>query len=116
MNTKKAALLITYSLLTSTPLAGFAQGGNASSASQTTKSASSSKSADRALQKRVRAALAKDKQLNAANITVRARGGAVSLQGSVTSQDEVSRAEEVTKGVSGVTSVTNSLTVRQSGQ
>ena len=54
--------------------------------------------------------------INAANIVVRARSGAVTLEGNVPTQDELSRAEEVAKGVSGVNSVNNALTIRQPGQ
>jgi|UPI0003FBBCBB osmotically-inducible protein OsmY len=111
----KAAWLATLALVACAPLIAFAQQGDASAA-RTTKSASNGKSADRALQKQVRAVLAKDKKINAANIVVRARSGAVTLEGNVPTQDELSRAEEVAKGVSGVNSVNNALTIRQPGQ
>jgi hyperosmotically inducible periplasmic protein len=109
---KRTACFVFLALIASAPLSSLAQGGNSTAASNS----ASSKSADRALQKRVRAVLAKDKELNAANITVRTRGGAVTLEGSVTSQDELLRAEQVAKGVSGVNSVKNALTLRQPGQ
>jgi hyperosmotically inducible periplasmic protein len=112
VNTKKAAWFISLALVVCSPLSAFAQGGDASAA-KTTKSASNGKSADRALQKRVRAVLAKDKEINAANIVVRAHAGAVTLEGNVTSQDDLFRAEEIAKGVAGVNSVKNALTIRQ---
>jgi hyperosmotically inducible periplasmic protein len=112
VSTKKAACFVFLALIVGAPLSSLAQGGNSTAASNP----ASNKSADRALQKRVRAVLAKDKELNAANITVRARAGAVTLEGSVTSQDEVLRAEQVAKGVSGVNSVKNALTLRHAGQ
>ncbi|BFG81573.1 hypothetical protein PTKU46_96070 [Paraburkholderia terrae] len=84
--------------------------------SKSASQAATSKSADRALQKRVRAALAKDKGVTVSNITVRARAGAVMLQGTVPDQGEIDRAGDVAKGVAGVTSVKNSLTVRSAGQ
>lgn len=96
-----------------------AQGGSGSETMSTAKSASqvpTSKSADRALQKRVRAALTKAKDVTASNITVRAHGGAVILEGSVPDQDDIDKAAAVAKGVSGVTSVKNVLTVRSPGQ
>lgn len=83
------------------------------SAKQTTKAA---KSADRALGRKVRAALAKSKDLSVANITVRARSGAVTLQGSVPEQPQVDKATQVAQGVAGVTSVKNALTIRPVGQ
>jgi hyperosmotically inducible protein len=74
------------------------------------------KSADRALQKKVRGALAKAKGISVANITVRARSGAVVLQGSVPEQAMVDQATTVAQGVDGVSSVKNALTIRPEGQ
>jgi hyperosmotically inducible periplasmic protein len=73
------------------------------------------KSANRALARKVRAALAKDKDVSVVNITVRAKDGAVILQGTVPEQPQVDRAGEVAKGVAGVTSVNNALTIRPVG-
>jgi hyperosmotically inducible periplasmic protein len=70
------------------------------------------KAANRALSKKVRTALAKDKKIAVANITVRARDGAVALQGTVPEQAQIERATEIAKGVQGVTSVKNALTIR----
>lgn len=116
MNTKKAAWIISLVFVVGMPVSALAQPGGTTNASQATTSALSSKSADRALRKRVRTVLAKDKKINAANITVRAREGAVTLEGSVTSQDELLRAEEIAKSVSGVNSVRNALVIRQPGK
>ncbi|SKC69036.1 BON domain-containing protein [Paraburkholderia hospita] len=118
MKTKKTIALVVGILVACTSVA-YAQGASSSDATPSSKSASqaaTSKSADRALQKRVRAALAKDKGVTVSNITVRARAGAVMLQGTVPDQDEIDRAGDVAKGVTGVTSVKNSLTVRSAGQ
>ncbi|AUT76259.1 BON domain-containing protein [Paraburkholderia hospita] len=118
VETKKIIALVVGIFIASTSVA-YAQGGSSSDAMPSSKSASqaaTSKSADRALQKRVRAALAKDKGVTVSNITVRARAGAVMLQGTVPDQDEIDRAGDVAKGVTGVTSVKNSLTVRSAGQ
>lgn len=71
--------------------------------------------ANRALGRKVRAALAKDKNVSVANITVRARDGAITLQGTVPEQSQIDRAAEVAKGVAGVTSVKNALTIRPVG-
>ncbi|RQH06544.1 BON domain-containing protein [Paraburkholderia dinghuensis] len=70
------------------------------------------KAANRALSRKVRGVLAKDKTIDVAKITVRARDGAVELQGSVPEQAQIEHATEVAKGVQGVTSVKNSLTIR----
>jgi osmotically-inducible protein OsmY len=70
------------------------------------------KAANRALSRKVRSALAKDKHISVAKITVRVRDGAVVLQGSVPEQQQIARATEVAKGVQGVTSVKNALTIR----
>jgi hyperosmotically inducible periplasmic protein len=73
------------------------------------------KAANRALSRKVRATLAKDKNLDITDVTVRARDGAVTLQGTVPDQSQTDRAAEVAKGVEGVTSVKNALTVRAPG-
>lgn len=119
MKTKKAINLVIGMVVGFAAVSVNAQGGTSSETISTTKSASqvaTSKSADRALQKRVRGAFAKAKDVTSSNITVRAHGGAVILQGTVPDQDEIEMAVEVAKGVSGVTSVKNALTVRAAGQ
>jgi osmotically-inducible protein OsmY len=70
------------------------------------------KAANRALSRKVRSVLAKDKHIDVAKITVRARDGAVVLQGSVPEQSQIDRATEVARSVQGVTSVRNALTIR----
>lgn len=86
---------------------------NQPSAKQTAKAA---KSADRALARKVRAALSKSKDISVANITVRAKSGAVTLQGSVPEQPQVDKASQVAQNVAGVSSVKNALTIRPVGQ
>lgn len=73
------------------------------------------RAANRALSRKVRAALAKDKNISVANITVRAKDGAIVLQGTVPEQGQVDHATDVAKGVAGVTSVKNALTIRPVG-
>jgi osmotically-inducible protein OsmY len=73
------------------------------------------KAANRALQRDVRAALSRTRGISVANITVRARDGAVTLQGSVPEQSQIDRAVEVAKGVTGVTSVKSALSIRPVG-
>jgi hyperosmotically inducible periplasmic protein len=75
----------------------------------------SMKAANRALQRQVRAALSKARDISVSNITVRARDGAVTLQGSVPVQAQSDRATEVAKGVPGVISVRNALSIRPVG-
>ncbi|QCP48715.1 BON domain-containing protein [Trinickia violacea] len=72
--------------------------------------------AERALSKKVRAALAKAKGVSAANIIVRAQNDAVILEGSVPDQGQSDKATTVAQGVAGVGSVKNDLTVKEEGQ
>ncbi|SDC61791.1 BON domain-containing protein [Paraburkholderia lycopersici] len=85
------------------------------SVSQSKAALRQARAANRALGRKVRAALARDKNVSVSNITVRAKDGAVTLQGSVPEQSQVERAETVAKGVQGVTSVRNALTIRPVG-
>jgi hyperosmotically inducible protein len=112
------AIQITRILVGALILAGsfgaVAQNGNATSVPEAT-SATSSKTANRALQKSVRRVLSKTKGLNVTNILVRARSGVITLQGTVPEVSQVDLATEVAQGVMGVTSVINRLTVRTIG-
>jgi hyperosmotically inducible periplasmic protein len=74
-------------------------------------SAKTVKKANRKLGYKVRGALAKAQGIDVSNIAVRARGGAVTLSGSVPDQSQIDKAGDVAKGVDGVTSVSNKLTV-----
>lgn len=74
-------------------------------------SAKSTKQADRKLGRDVRRALARTQGFNVSNVFVRARGGAVTLTGSVPVGGQIQQAADVAKGVPGVTSVTNRLTL-----
>ena len=76
-------------------------------------SAKVAKKANSQLGRKVRAALGKAQGVDVSNIAVRARGGAVTLTGSVPDQGQIDTAGEVAKGVAGVTSVSNKLTVVQ---
>ncbi|MEM5424261.1 MULTISPECIES: BON domain-containing protein [Paraburkholderia] len=70
--------------------------------------------ANRAMRRKVYAAIGKDKSINAGNISVGARGGAITLNGTVSDTAQIARVEEIAKGVPGVASVTNKLTVKKS--
>jgi osmotically-inducible protein OsmY len=69
--------------------------------------------ADRALRRKVYAAIGKRKEIDAGNISVVAKGGAVTLYGTVTDAAKIGQVAEIAKGVPGVTSVTNKLTVEK---
>ncbi|MGF6769102.1 hyperosmotically inducible protein [Paraburkholderia sp. GAS199] len=76
-------------------------------------SAKATKKANSQLGRKVRAAIGKAQGVDVSSIAVRARGGAVTLTGTVPSQAQIDAAGEAAKGVAGVTSVSNKLTVMQ---
>ncbi|MCR6477675.1 BON domain-containing protein [Variovorax sp. ZS18.2.2] len=67
---------------------------------------------DAAITASVSAGLAKDPDLSAIKINVDTKGGAVSLKGPAPTAAAKARAEEIAKGVQGVTSVRNELEVK----
>ncbi|MGF6771857.1 hyperosmotically inducible protein [Paraburkholderia sp. GAS199] len=71
--------------------------------------------ADRALGKSVRRALSKAPGFDVSGVFVRARGGAVTLSGSVKSGAQIQQAQDVAQSVQGVQSVTNKLTLFHGG-
>ncbi|MGF6599918.1 hyperosmotically inducible protein [Paraburkholderia sp. GAS448] len=71
--------------------------------------------ANRALGRKVRTALSKSLGVGASHITVRASHGAIVLQGTVPEQDLSDKATDIAKGVDGVTSVKNALSIRAEG-
>lgn len=73
----------------------------------------SARKANRALRRSVYAAISRHREISAGNIGVTARNGAVTLNGTVTDASQIAAVEEITKGVPGVTSVTNRLTVQR---
>jgi hyperosmotically inducible periplasmic protein len=87
----------------------------ASGTAATTMSAAptSTKKADRKLGYTVRKALSKAQGVDVKNITVRSRGGMITLTGTVSDQGQIDKAGQVAQGVQGVTSVTNKLSVKQ---
>jgi hyperosmotically inducible protein len=119
MKTSRAWKITGVALLASVLSLGVqAQGSEAmtsSAAAATNHPGKPERAANRALQRKVRAALVKTRGLNASNVSVRARSGAVTLEGTVPTQEEVERAMEVAKSVSGVASVRNALTMRELG-
>ncbi|WP_168790139.1 BON domain-containing protein [Paraburkholderia aromaticivorans] len=98
------------------PLATFAQDGNsgavvASAAAGGAPSAKSIRAANRKLAKNVRTAMAKANGIDMTQLFVYAKGGAITLSGSVPKSDQVDRAGEIAKSVPGVSSVDNRLSV-----
>ncbi|EDZ99175.1 transport-associated protein [Burkholderia sp. H160] len=73
----------------------------------------SARKANRALRRQVYAAIGKHKEISAGSISVIAKGGAVTLNGTVTDASQINQVEEIAKSVPGVTSVTNKLTVQK---
>ncbi len=115
MKAIQAFKLAGSALIVLASLNAYAQSSDTAGTMQPPAGATSQKSANRTLQKNVRRALEKAK-VSTSNIIVHARGGAVILEGSVPEQPQSDLATEVTKGVPGVTSVKNALTLRPVGQ
>ncbi len=65
------------------------------------------------LRRAVYTAISKHKEIHGGSIGVTAKNGAVTLNGSVTDAAQIEKVGEVAKGVPGVTSVTNKLTVQK---
>jgi hyperosmotically inducible protein len=84
-------------------------------AATTAAPAQSSKQADRALAKAVRRAFSKAQGFDASGVFVKARGGAVTLSGSVKDGSQIAQAEQIARSVPGVTSVSNKLTLFHGG-
>jgi hyperosmotically inducible periplasmic protein len=91
----------------------------ASAPSGATSSEGSSKAsirkANRALSKKVLQSLTKG-GVNTSGINVLVKGSAVTLAGHVSDPADIDKASTIAKGVSGVTSVKNALTINQGGQ
>ncbi|CAH2908460.1 MAG: Predicted periplasmic or secreted lipoprotein [uncultured Paraburkholderia sp.] len=79
--------------------------------SSTTSRTKTVKKADRKLGLDVRKALSKTQGFDVSNVYVRARGGAVTLTGTVPDAAQIPQAEDAAKNVAGVKSVSNKLTV-----
>ncbi|CAB3760957.1 hypothetical protein GQ57_38675 [Burkholderia sp. MSh2] len=75
--------------------------------------AKTAKKANRKLGYAVRKAITKEQGVDVANLVVRSKGGAITLEGTMPAQDQIDKAEAAAKGVKGVTSVSNRLTVQQ---
>lgn len=69
--------------------------------------------ADRALRRKVYSAIVTHREINAGDISVIAKGGAVTLDGTVIDASQIDKVSEIATGVAGVTSVANKLTVKK---
>ncbi|MFM0221334.1 BON domain-containing protein [Paraburkholderia dipogonis] len=78
--------------------------------------AKAQRAANRQLAKNVRQALARTKSLNIVNVTVRAKQGVVTLQGSMPDTGQIDQATKVASAVTGVASVKNDLTTIRQAQ
>jgi osmotically-inducible protein OsmY len=113
MNQGKVCRLVSGALLVLASLDAYAQSSDALAAPVRpyASDAKAAKTADRALQKSVIRALSRTKGLRATTITVRARNGVVTLEGTVPEQSQMGLATQAAEGVEGVTSVMNALTL-----
>lgn len=106
--------------IAATSISAWSQGGASAGASAGTAitasggmTAKAARQANRALRRKVYAALAKHKEIDAGDISFTAKDGAVTINGTVPDASQINTVAEVAKGVEGVTSVTSKLTVRQ---
>ncbi|MGF6727390.1 hyperosmotically inducible protein [Paraburkholderia sp. GAS41] len=73
----------------------------------------SDKHADRVMKKSLYKALAKHSEIDAGNISILAKNGVVTLNGTVTDADQIDIVESVVKSSPGVLAVTNKLRVQR---
>lgn len=116
MKAFQAIKMVGGALIVLASINAYAQSSDAAAAASSAAKPVSAKKADSALGRKVRNALSKTKGLSVANITVRARSGAVTLAGTVPEQPQIDLATQTAQGVAGVTSVKNALSIRPVGQ
>ncbi|SAK62851.1 transport-associated protein [Caballeronia calidae] len=92
---------------------GSASGAQAASTTPASGGAGAPKQSNRALRRAVYAAFGKDKSIDAGSIGVSAKNGAVTLTGTVDEASQIDKAATLAKGVPGVVSVQNKLTVKR---
>jgi hyperosmotically inducible protein len=120
MNVAHAVRLAGGALLLASSIQAYAQADDAaptgSTASQNATSQHKANSAaNSALGRKVRGALSKAMGISASHITVRSANGAVTLQGAVPQWADGEKAERIAKGVPGVVSVRNELSIQPKG-
>jgi osmotically-inducible protein OsmY len=97
---------------TSEPAAGSTHSG---AATATEGSAKATRQANRALSKKVLHALSKG-GVATSRMNIIAKGGSVTLAGAVTDPTQIDKATGIARSVPGVTSVKNSLILKEAGQ
>lgn len=118
MKTVNLLKALGIALCVATASSAYAQASGAAPSGDMAAPATNSKAmrqTDRKLGRDVRRALAKTQGFSVANVFVRARGGAVTLTGSVPDAGQIQQAADVAKGVPGVTSVNNKITLGVQG-
>ncbi|CAH2933230.1 MAG: Predicted periplasmic or secreted lipoprotein [uncultured Paraburkholderia sp.] len=93
------ALIVLASLNASAQSSDAAAAPAAAAAASSAATGKQAKAANRALGRKVRSALAKTKGVSVANISVRPRGGAVTLAGTVPDQSQIDLATQAAQGV-----------------
>ena len=115
MKTVNLLKALGVALCVATASSAYAQSSDAMAPDAPAASAKSVKQTDRRLGLAVRKALAKAQGFDVSNVFVRARGGAVTLSGSVPDGAQIPQAEDIAKNVAGVKSVNNKLTIGTQG-
>ena len=116
MNAIRTLRLAGAALVVVASVNAWAQGSESAAAPTTSHATKSSvRKANRALSKKVLQALSKG-GVDTTGINVLAKGGAVTLAGTVTDPEQIDKAGSIAKGVSGVNSMKNALTIREGGQ
>jgi hyperosmotically inducible periplasmic protein len=117
MKANQACGLAVAALIVVTSTAAWSQTGDTGGASAVVQGASTAaptgRKADRALRRKIYSAIAKDKTISAGDIGISTKDGAVTLNGTVTEAAQIGKVEQIARGVPGVTSVTNKLTVKR---
>ena len=103
------ALFVVGSILA--PTAAHAWGTNAKPATETKTERAKQATADAAITTKVKAAMAKDREVSARSIHVKTENGVVKLSGNAKTQAEADKAVSIAKNTKGVVSVTNDLKV-----
>jgi osmotically-inducible protein OsmY len=107
-----AGILIAVASFNAWPQASETGSGPAMAASNGT-TAKTARQANRALRKQIYAAFAQRKEIDAGDISVSAKSGAVTLSGTVKNTAQIDTVGDIAKGVPGVISVNNKLTVQR---
>lgn len=109
-----AALIVLASMVASLQAGESMAAASGPSAASSASAPVATRKENRALRRLVYAAFAKDKSIDAGDIGVSAKDGAVTLTGAVDNAAQIEKAAALASGVPGVKSVTNKLTVKRS--